>query len=192
MCDFLSANICRDGRIVADGVHGHTELASRYIAGENGIGHRRFWEWELAPVRWREGLDAMVPMRIGDVTEVPYAVASASRSLLAELRSLNGVSKILPWLAVLQEGETEHLPSEVRTIVLCGSAKLAVLDGAQTVTCMLDSSQVGEMLDSSQVGKMLDSSQVGEMWGSSRVGEMWGSSRVGTKARCRQLMDWRG
>ena len=160
MCDFLSADVCRDGRIVCDGVHGHTELARRDIAGENGIGRQRFWEWELPPTKWGNVQDPLVPLRAADCNLLPEPVLDASLRLLRELSSLDGVSTILPWLAVLRTGQHEYMPSTVRIIVLAGRAHLDFADGAQTVMCMLDSSRVGEMLNSSQVGKMWDSSQV--------------------------------
>ena len=175
MCDFLSACICRDGRIVADGVHRHTELARRYIAGENGIGRQRFWEWELSPESWLVDADPKRALRRMD-EEPPDRVIEASRELIAELSTLNGTSRLLPWLAVLRTGYLEYLPTEVRTIVLLGDANLNYIDGSQSIAAMRDSSQVGAMSDSSKVGEMFDSSQVGEMWGSSQVGEMWDSS----------------
>jgi len=169
MCDFLSVNICRDGRLVADGVHGHTELARRYIGGENGIGRQRFWEWELTPRCWSDVPYPTQPLR-GDC--VPDRVVGAADELVRELRTLNGISSLLPWLAVLRTGTTAFLPSVVRSIVLLGDAILKHVDGAQCVVEMHDSSQVGKMHDSSRVGEMWHSSQVGEMWRSSQVGEM--------------------
>ena len=195
MCEFLSACICRDGRLVCDGIHGHAELARRYIVGENDTGTQCFWELELPPDKWVSTIAVTNALRTSQEPP-PDRVIETAASLIAELASLNGISRTLPWLAVLRYGCHQSMPSDVRVIVLFDTATLDVVDGSQVVICMFGSSKVGKMLGSSKVGKMLgssyigemrehsrvdqmfESSRVGHMWDSSRVGYMWGSSRV--------------
>jgi len=178
MCNFLSACICRDGRLVCDGIHGHTELARRYIGGENGIGAQRFWEFELPPAKWLPTTTAIEALR-NFMEPPPNRVVEIATSLIAELATLNGISRMLPWLAVLRHGRHEFMPSDVRIIVLLDTATLDVVDGSQCVIYMFGSSRVGKISGSSQVTKMFGSSQVGEMCEYSRIDQMFDSSRVG-------------
>ncbi len=156
MCDFLSAVIRRDGQIFANGVHGHTELAARYVAGENGVGHQRFWEWESAPpwtnTLWEE--------TVRGLEGAPVKVRDAARELHGHLQKLDGRSSMLPWLAVLRGGSHGHLPADVRVIVLFGDAEIQVIDGAQTAASVWDSAQIHSVWGSAQIHSVWDSAQI--------------------------------
>jgi len=116
MCGFLSAIITRPGRIFANGLSGHAELAEQHIKRENGIGRQTYWEWEADPRKLPAD-----PLQVRNGEDPPEAVRVASDRLLAELASANGFLPSLPNVAVFRDGSHGPLKSGQVAVMLGGT-----------------------------------------------------------------------
>ena len=143
MCGFLSAIITRPGRIFANGLSGHAELAEQHIKRENGIGRQTYWEWEADPRKLPAD-----PLQVRNGEDPPEVVRVASDRLLAELASANGFLPSLPNVAVFRDGSHGPLKSGQVAVMLGGTigyvygghidrvdgGTIGYVDGSSTVT----------------------------------------------------------
>ncbi len=117
MCNFLCAIITRDGKIVVDGETGHAALARQEGLKNNGKSKQQFWEWEwnLRDAVANNGLETR------NSKEPTNKAFAAAEKLYKHLKTLNGVSDILPWLAIYRTGSHDGHKKTTHIIMYDGT-----------------------------------------------------------------------
>ena len=172
MCDFWSAIVTKDGRILTHYSDSHETIKKEMnINDKKPIEIMEFIPLQIVP-KIKFGYEKEVNKDNWTITfeREKYDWFDEKLENKVWKQAKKDISERL-----IYHQEIEELTNKRGMIVK--DSKINKVSNC-ILNMMLGSSQVGQMRDSSQVGEMLGSSQVGEMWDSSQVGEMWGSSTI--------------
>ena len=182
MCQFLSALLFQNGRIICDPEHtdSHSDLIlANNLKGDESLFIRSWIRVEFYPDNSTDITNPEKYQLHVDETSTPDWFDKAKHFETSEILRDKIKRMIIADVEIpLLLGGCWILEDKANVHAIRNSRILSMRDSSR-VGAMLESSRVGEMRDSSQVGMILESSRVGMMWGSSRVGEMRDSSQVG-------------